>query len=344
MSTCNNSNLSKLLSEPELMSKKELSAANKIKLPKFMMTLAEFESNSKGRNKEKELNCIWFKIFNPSLIETEYEDDETKSTSIRDSHPEVLLLDYEWKNLLNNGMKLESDDWINSTPYFSRTKSIFDIRKWETQETMDDSPFSLWNDEKSEDTDCQSQHSHLTNFTEGIRLTLDSEENMKPISKSNTWIKMNDYKLKILSTINWKLRNENDEEIWESTPQKHRECQIPNSAEVKNKYKIKDYQFECAFTEIDEDKEENSRNSLRLSVPMKLKRSFMLSPASEKKHVIREALSMNYTYEDIKDLNRKIEAKLLQVSRLSKLVLEQEQINDSLNEEILKIATIKLTW
>jgi hypothetical protein len=162
---------------------------------------------------------------------------------------------------------------------------------------------------------------------------------MKLFSKAKTSAKMNEYKQKILNTINWNYKIEFDQETCESTPHKVRVSRFPNSALVKhqNRNELTVHQFECAFTEIEEDNDENSRNSLRLSVPMRAKRSFMLT-SDLPKHFIRESWNLNFTYEDMYDLNREIESKFTQISQLKKLLWEQEQINCSLHEEVLKIA------
>ena len=83
----------KTLGEQEKFEKSSLASASKMKLPKFMMTLAEFRTSNEKQTIEKDSNGIYFRIYNSDLIESDYDwnDDDTKGSSARDSNPEFIF-------------------------------------------------------------------------------------------------------------------------------------------------------------------------------------------------------------------------------------------------------------
>ena len=335
----------KELAEPDHLSRSSIVPAAKIKLPKFMMTLAEFWSNKNKSKHKKSTDGICFRIYNSELIDSDNEVNnvETKESSHRYSDLEGSSQAWNLKiSLDSDPVNVENSDQINSSPYASTTKSICDILSFETKVT-EECIFELAIQEELNDSDCDSQQSNLINSPKNLGFKRTAQKDMNLLNTYNTISRIDAYRAKIRNTMTFIKSNEFDEETWESTPHKLKMTKIPQSA---SKYYSNTTNTSKRFIETGLNKSywnyrEESRNSYKFSFPLKTRKSLASQSNSIKKKLVK-ALSFNQHQSSIKEMDAEIFCKINQLSKLENCLKEQEQINDSLRMQIFNIVTTKM--
>lgn len=200
-----------------LKTSKNLNAISKIKLPNFMMTLAEFKSRTAVRNSLPHTNSM----VASSSISTIYGSTGCHAkvkpkagrdvpTSKRDGNQ--LSLYRTWENYRDKGKTYEK-----SVPYFKHTKSILDLNKH--QDELGDETYLIRTSLlRSLADQLTAKQQFYKSETELCHDEVPRFGNVGLLA-SKTRTKYNDYKQKIRNTIS--SRNANclsDEDTCESTP------------------------------------------------------------------------------------------------------------------------------